>query len=290
MKPIVILDAGHNEYVSGKEAPDKSLREWDFNNQVQYKLKKRLEKLGFEVYLTNPNPDKKNEIGLHKRCDLANNYWNKKGKPTNCLFISLHANAYGKWTSARGVEVFIAKNASSSSKNAATMICKHIYNDISKIDKGFKNRGVKVENYTVIYNTRMKCCLIEYGFYTNKSDLKLLKNNKDDFVEATIKGVCEYFKVTYVAPKKESSSSATTKETTYYRVVTNSYLDRKLADKEVSELKKLGINAFLDAFKKDNKTYLRVVAVSYTDRKNAETQLATLKKKGYDPFIAIYKK
>ncbi|MRN26295.1 SPOR domain-containing protein, partial [Romboutsia ilealis] len=114
-------------------------------------------------------------------------------------------------------------------------------------------------------------------------------------VEATMKGVCKYFGITYKAPKKESKPStntntSTTKEITYYRVVTNSYLDRKLADKEVSELKKLGISVFLDAFKKDNKTYLRVIAGSYTDRKNAETQLASLKKKGYNPFIAIYKK
>lgn len=85
--------------------------------------------------------------------------------------------------------------------------------------------------------------------------------------------------------KKEVSTS-----TTYYRVVTGSYLDRALANKEVANLKKIGISAFLDAFKKDNKTYLRVVAGSYTDRKNADAQVATLKKKGYDPFIAIYKK
>ena len=139
----------------------------------------------------------------------------------------------------------------------------------------------------------MPSILVEYGFYTNKADIKILKNNVDDLVEATMKGVCKYFGITYKAPKKESkpnTSISTSKETTYYRVVTNSYLDRKLADKEVSELKKLGISAFLDAFKKDGKTYLRVVAGSYTDRKNADVQLAALKKKGYNPFIAIYKK
>ena len=38
---LLILDSGHNEYVQGKEAPDKSLREWAFNNEMQYKIKKR---------------------------------------------------------------------------------------------------------------------------------------------------------------------------------------------------------------------------------------------------------
>ena len=98
-KPLVILDAGHNEYVSGKEAPDKSMREWEFNNAMQYLIKSRLEELGFDVYLTNPSPAKKNEIGLTNRASLANSEWRSKGKP-NAMFISLHANAYGVWTNA----------------------------------------------------------------------------------------------------------------------------------------------------------------------------------------------
>ena len=139
----------------------------------------------------------------------------------------------------------------------------------------------------------MPSILIEYGFYTNKADIKILKNNVDDLVEATMKGVCKYFGITYKAPKKDSKPSTSKpstskKETTYYRVVTNSYLDRKLADKEVTELKKLGVSAFLDAFKKDGKTYLRVIAGSYTNRKNADNQVVNLKKKGYNPFIAIH--
>ena len=39
MANLIILYSGHAEKVSGKQSPDKSLREWDFNNQIQYKLK-----------------------------------------------------------------------------------------------------------------------------------------------------------------------------------------------------------------------------------------------------------
>ena len=197
-----------------------------------------------------------------------------------------------EFNSARGTETFIASNASTNSKNAAKYIQDEIVKTMKSLDKNAKNRGVKTENFTVIYKAQMPSILVEYGFYTNKADIKILKNNVDDLVEATMKGVCKYFGITYKAPKKDSKPSTSTstskKETTYYRVVTNSYLDRKLADKEVSELKKLGISAFLDAFKKDGKTYLRVVAGSYTDRKNADAKLIELKKKGYKPFIAIY--
>lgn len=289
---LVILDSGHAKNTAGKVAPDKSLYEWDFNNKMQYLLKKRLEDHKFKVCLTNPSPDKVKDIGLTDRANKANKFYKDNGKPKT-IMLSLHANAYGEWTSARGVEVFHASNASQNSKNLAKYLCDQIYTGVKKIDSGFKNRGVKCENFTVIYKTITPTCLIEYAFYTNKSDLKILKNNRDELVEATVKAICKYFNVTYKAPiveKPTNDKTSVSKEEVFYRVVTNSYLDRKNAEKEVVELKKLGISAFLDAFKKDNKTYLRVVAGSYTDRKNADVQLVALKKKGYDPFIAIYKK
>ena len=47
----------------------------------------------------------------------------------------------------------------------------------------------------------MPSILVEYAFYTNADDLKILKNNKDSLVEATIKGICRYFGITYKAPQ-----------------------------------------------------------------------------------------
>ena len=297
-KYLVLGDGGHAEEVAGKCAPDKSLHEWEFNQEVDTKMKKRCKDHGIDYYQTNPSPAGKDEMGLSKRAELANAHWKKQGKP-KALFISYHANAYyekdknGKtkveFNSARGTETFIASNASTNSKNAAKYIQDEIVKTMKSLDKEAKDRGVKTKDFTVIYKAQMPSILLEYGFYTNKSDIKILKNNVDELVEATMKGVCKYFGITYKAPKKDSKPS-TSKEITYYRVVTNSYLDRKNAEKEVSELKKLGISAFLDAFKKDGKTYLRVIAGSYTNRKNADTQVVNLKKKGYDPFIAIYKR
>ncbi|SCI46336.1 N-acetylmuramoyl-L-alanine amidase LytC precursor [uncultured Clostridium sp.] len=284
-KYLVLGDGGHAEKVAGKCAPDKSLYEWKFNQEVDTKMKKRCADHGIDYYQTNPSPAGKDEMGLSKRAELANAHWKKQGKP-KALFISYHANAYKSvFNDARGTETYVASNASTNSKNAAKFINDEIYSAFKKLDNGAKNRGVKTEDFTVIYKAQMPSILVEYGFYTNKADIKILKNNVDELVEATMKGVCKYFGITYKAPKKENNTS---KETTYYRVATNSYLDRNYAEKEVEELKKLGVSAFLDGFKKDNKTYLRVIAGSYTDRKNADTQIAALKKKGYAPFIVIY--
>lgn len=197
MSKLLIIDSGHNEYVKGKEAPDKSLREWNFNNSMQYKLAKRCKDLNIPYYMTNPNPKGKDEIGLMTRCNKANDYWENHKKP-NCLFLSIHANAYKEWSNPRGVEVFTSKNCSKSSTNVSKLVCNSIYNGVKdNIDNGFINRGCKVENFTVISKTTMPAILVEYGFYTNRSDLNILKNKRDDLVEYTLRAVCSYFGVEY---------------------------------------------------------------------------------------------
>ena len=192
---LLILDSGHAEYVAGKESQDKSFREWEFNNDMQYRIKKMAEECGMEVYLTNSTPGGKNEIGLTKRAELANDYWRKKGK-LRALFVSLHANAYGSgYNTARGTEVFVAKNASSNSKRAARLVQDEVVKAFRKVDGSAKDRGVKVENFTVIYKVGMPSVLVEYGFYTNTMDLCMLRCYREELVEATMKAIKQYFKI-----------------------------------------------------------------------------------------------
>jgi len=201
MANYIILDAGHASVTAGKRSPDSSLKEWEFNNDMQYKLKARLEQLGFTVYLVNPTPEKGAEVSLATRCSLANKYYNKIGKK-NCLYVSLHANAAGTggWSTARGVEVYTSVGCSSKSADAAKKVCNAIYKDVYAIDKGFKNRGHKSNNFYVVKNTNSPAILIEYEFYSNKDGVALLKNKRDLLCEATLKGICEHFGVAYKAP------------------------------------------------------------------------------------------
>ena len=245
-KYLLILDAGHAKDTKGKKAFDNSFYEWDFNNKMQYLLKTRAEDHGIAVKLTNPNPGTVSDISLTTRATTANDFYKNLGKP-NTIMISLHANAYGSdFNSARGVEVYHASNASQNSKNVAKYLCDNIYNDVKAIDTGFKNRGVKCQDFTVIYKTITPCVLVEYGFYSNKDDLKILKNNQSDLVEATLKAICKYFNIKYQEPKKEAVKS----ESTYYRVVAGSYTSRENADRLVSDLKSKGYPAFIDVYKK----------------------------------------
>jgi N-acetylmuramoyl-L-alanine amidase len=150
------------------------------------------------------------------------------------MFISLHANAFSS-SSARGTETYTAKNASSTSKNFAKALNNEIVKTMKELDPASKDRGVKTENFTVIYKASMPSVLCEYAFYSNLDDLKILKNNKDELVEATVKAICSYFNIEYKEKtiKKENNSSL-------YAVCVGAYKDRNKANAIVEELKKKG--------------------------------------------------
>lgn len=242
---LLILDAGHAKDTKGKNNLKENFYEWEFNNDMQYKIKSRCEDLGITVFLTNPNPSTVSDIALSTRASLANDYWLRKSKPKS-MFISLHANAFSSDT-ARGTETYIAKNASTTSKNFAKVLNDNIVNTMKQIDSGAKDRGVKTENFTVIYKAAMPSVLVEYGFYTNLNDLKILKNNRDELVEATVKAICEYFGVAYKVDKNKN----TTSENTFYRVIAGSYTHKANAEAQLKVLKEKGVsNAFIDVYKK----------------------------------------
>ena len=146
---LLILDAGHARDTKGKNNAKENFYEWEFNNDMQYKIKARCEELGIKVFLTNPNPNKVSDLPLTTRANLANDYWIKNNK-CKAIFISIHANAFSN-SSARGTETYIASNASSTSKNFAKVLNDNIVKTMKSLDVNAKDRGVKTENFTVIY-------------------------------------------------------------------------------------------------------------------------------------------
>ena len=228
---LLILDAGHAKDTKGKNNSSQNFYEWEFNNDMQYKIKARCEALGIKVFLTNPNPDKVSDISLTTRASLANDYWLRNSKPKT-IFISLHANAFSN-ANARGTETYTANNASSTSKNFAKVLNDNIVKTMKSLDVNAKDRGVKSEKLTVIYKASMPSVLCEYAFYSNLNDLKILKNNRDELVEATVKAICAYFGIEY---KKE----ITTNTNKLYKVCIGAYKDKDNADKTLKEAKSKG--------------------------------------------------
>ena len=227
---LLILDAGHSFDTKGKNNAKENFYEWEFNNDMQYKIKARCEDHNIKVFLTNPNPDKVSDISLTTRAALANDYWLRNSKPKS-IFISIHANAFSN-SSARGTETYTANNASTTSKNFAKVLNDNIVKTMKELDPNAKDRGVKSENFTVIYKASMPSVLCEYAFYSNLDDLKILKNNKSELVEATVKAICAYFGIEY---KKETINI-----NKLYKVCIGAYKDKDNADKILNEAKEKG--------------------------------------------------
>ena len=225
---LLILDAGHSFDTKGKNNFKGNFYEWEFNNDMQYKIKARCETLGIKVFLTNPNPDKVSDKSLTTRSALANDFWLRNSKPKS-MFISIHANAYSS-SSARGTETYTANNASSTSKNFAKVLNDEVVKVMKSLDKNAKDRGVKCKDWTVIQKASMPSVLLEYAFYSNPDDLKILKNNRSELVEATVKAICQYFGIEY---KKEIT-------TKLYKVCIGAYKDIDNADKILKEAKSKG--------------------------------------------------
>ena len=233
---LLILDAGHAKSTAGKCNTSQNFYEWEFNNDMQYKIKKRCEELGIKVFLTNPNPSTVSDIPLSTRASLANDYWLRNSKPKS-IFVSIHANAFSN-SSARGTETYIAKNASATSKNFAKALNDNIVKVMKELDSSAKDRGVKSENFTVIYKASMPSVLVEYAFYSNLDDLKILKNNRNELVEATVKAICQYFGVEY--KEKVANTVKNESNNILWAVCVGAYKDKNKADSIVEELKKKG--------------------------------------------------
>ena len=228
---LLILDAGHAKSTKGKNNAKENFYEWEFNNDMQYKIKARCEELGIKVFLTNPNPSMVSDISLTTRASLANDFWLRNSKPKS-MFISIHANAFSS-ESARGTETYTANNASSASKNFAKVLNDNVVKTMKSLDVNAKDRGVKSKNFTVIDKASMPSVLVEYAFYSNLDDLKILKNNRDELVEATVKAICQYFGIEY---KKE----ITTNTNKMYKVCVGAYKNKDNADKILKEAKEKG--------------------------------------------------
>jgi N-acetylmuramoyl-L-alanine amidase len=84
----------------------------------------------------------------------------------------------------------------------------------------------------------MPSVLVEYAFYSNLDDLKILKNNRDELVEATVKAICQYFGVTY--KEKAEVTESNFNGNNLYAVCVGAYKDKNKANSIAEELKKKG--------------------------------------------------
>jgi N-acetylmuramoyl-L-alanine amidase len=185
-KIVVCIDPGHGTTTAGKCSPDETLLEWEFNRDVAYMLKDHLEAHGIETVMTVSQEDK-TDPALAERVAIAND-------SDADIFVSIHANAYGsegEWTLPHGWEIYVFQTGDYAEELAKAIQSANIP------ENGLYDRGVKTENFYVLKNTLMPAVLIEHGFYTNETEIELLKSDsfRKDLAEYDARGICNFFDI-----------------------------------------------------------------------------------------------
>lgn len=241
---LIGIDNGHGKETAGKRVPDGSMREWEFNYSVAKYLKKELEHNGFKTLMLS---DTEVDTPLATRSSKAN-----KEKVDIC--VSIHANAlrdrFPKVGESvpKGIETFAYSKGSKGDK-----LANFVQDELIK-STGLTNRGVKYSNLHMTRQTDMPSILVECGFMDNPDEVKLLKSDeyRKKCAIAITKGICQYFGVVYkeIVEVKPQPKVEVKQDDILFRVITGSYQDRALAQKQVEELKKKGIDSFIAIYKK----------------------------------------
>ena len=223
------LDIGHGGSDPG--AVGNGLKEKDLNLKIGKKINDLLQSYDGITVKMSRSTDK--TLSLKQRTDEANK-WGAD------LLVSIHINAGG----GTGFESFIFNGNVSASTNKLQNC---IHDEIMKKIKGVKDRGKKKANFHMLRESRMIAVLTENMFIDSTIDSDLLKNETfiNQVSEGHVNGIVKMYGL-----KKKKVSNVSNKSDVFYRVVAGSFKDRKKADEQVKKLKKLGIDVFIDVYKK----------------------------------------
>lgn len=216
-KYLIALDDGHGMNTSGKRTPPLTedlyidgklvrkkgevIKENEFNRAVVKYLAEALKRCGFDVLLVAPTDE---DTPLATRVSRANN-------ANADAYVSKHYNALGSiWqTKAKGLVTIIHYNHQSKTK----VLANNVHEELWKLhsDHNCTNYGVRtdtdISGYSlyVLRNTKMPAILTESGFMDNMTEVvdMLDTNFQQADAEATCKGICKTFGVTYVKPNEE---------------------------------------------------------------------------------------
>lgn len=173
----IVIDPGHGGRDKGATGASGAY-EKDFTLQLSKKLMKLLEEEErIEAYLTRSDDSFISSVD-RERVKIAID----KGAD---LLLSIHGNTY---TDAKvsGTETYYFTKQS---RTLAEVIHKHAVRAT-----GFRDRGVKIEDFFIIKDAPMPSVLLELGYLTNpKNEAQLLKEKvQNEIAKAIVTGLKEY--------------------------------------------------------------------------------------------------
>ncbi len=199
MTKILVLDAGHGLYTSGKQTMNGSkgiIKEWTLNNAVCNYIESFLKDYDVKIYRTDDKTGK-TDVSLSSRVSKTNVY-----NPD--LFVSIHHNAGG----GTGTEVYYHTYGTVEDKKVATIVAPKLASSLA-----CHNRGVKQASFTVL-GCRPTAILIEGGFMDTKADYDVMVTSagQTKYAQAVAQSIIEYLnlkKIKTSAPTVAPTTSAT---------------------------------------------------------------------------------
>ena len=185
-KGIVLIDAGHGGIDGGAQSRNGTI-EKDINLQISKRLKERLEKEGYKVYMTR---EEDKELSPKKVKDLEARC--KMKIETKCdVFISIHQNKFNS-EKCFGAQVWYASNEKS------MKLAKYVQDSLKEGVKDNNKRLEKAakEQYKILRDKYEGACLIvECGFLSNNEEEQRLKSesHQNQIVDGITIGINKYF-------------------------------------------------------------------------------------------------
>lgn len=185
---IICIDPGHGGSDGGAIGKDDTY-EKDIVLSISLKLKEVFEKNKFTVIMTrssdvdlaSSNSKNRKRDDIHQRVEIINS--------SNCaLFLSIHANSFGSGKS-YGAQVFY----NHSDEN--NYLLAKLIQDAIMLTLANTYRLCKIIDDVYLLNNAIPTgCLVEVGFMSNPSELKLLKDEQyqQKLAGAIYLGACEY--------------------------------------------------------------------------------------------------
>jgi len=223
----VVLDAGHGGSDPG--ASSLGLEEKDVTLDIGRRLRRILEKNGFEVVVTRPDD---RTLKLRDRARLANT-------SRSDIFVSIHVNSIVEHTSSHGVETYylgptndpsltkLAADENSmsgysmadlrrlldgvyadarrdESQQLAATVQQQLFGQLRSADPGLENWGVKRAPFVVLVATDMPAILAEVGCMSNRREAVMLgkADYRQKVAEALYHGIHAYAGAAEVPQKK----------------------------------------------------------------------------------------
>ena len=178
----IVLDAGHGLYTQGKRClksldPNET-REWVLNSRICDKIEDKLKSYKDYSLLRVDYPTGKEDIGLSKRTNAANN-WGAD------IYLSVHHNAGINGGSGGGPVTIIYKSPTETEVKYQKIIHEEFEKQVGK----FGNRAdeMPTQNLHVCRETVMPAVLIECGFMDSKIDVPMILS--EEFAEKAAKGL-----------------------------------------------------------------------------------------------------